>query len=107
MTADPLTHGAPLVPLTSPSHTNKGNPLAVIPVLASQPIGMLPWAGAVPSESAEPTCDSTAPPPANSGNHLVGTRILYGNPTWIYGNPTWIEVELVDLPQVGGRSIIG
>ncbi len=71
ITAELLTHGAPL---TSPSHANEGNPLSVIPVLASQPIGMLPTAkgypvtqtrlsraGAVPSESAEPTCDSIAP----------------------------------------------
>ncbi len=35
----------------------------------------------------------------NSGNNVVGTRILVGN-------PTWIEVELVDLPQVVGRGII-
>ncbi len=37
---------------------------------------------------------------ANSGNHVVGTGILGGD-------PPWIEVELIDLPQVGGRGITG
>ena len=44
VTVDPLIHGAPLVPSTSPSHASDGNPLGVSRA-ASQPMGPPPTPG--------------------------------------------------------------
>ena len=111
---EPSTHGAPLVPSTSPPHGSDGKPPGASSVAAWQPIGppptpsaypvtvtTVPGVGAAPASSPPPASASTEPPPSRL------TRAIAKSAIGSWWHPARVEVDRVDVPEVLRVGVVG